>query len=182
VQQSDILAAVGTTAKIVAISYLALVVVGIVVSIALVRTTRLRHAAVNAEELARRERTWLGIVIALLVALLLATIFYIPYGASAGTDRQVVRVRASQFAWRLDPATVKAGTPVEFELTSADVNHGFGVYDANDVLLFQVQVIPGKTQRTVHTFDRPGTYRILCLEFCGFAHHLMESTITVVSA
>ena len=70
---------------------------------------------------------------------------------------------------------------VVFELTSADVNHGFGVYDADGVLLFQVQVIPGDVQEIVHTFERPGTYEILCLEYCGAAHHLMRNTFEVTA-
>ena len=171
----------GTTAKIIAISYLVVVLVGIALSLVLVRSTRTR-GEVDTETLAHREKTWLGIVIGLLAALLLATIFYIPYGASAGTNAQVVHVEASQFAWKLDQQTVKAGTPVEFLLTSTDVNHGFGLYNDNDVLLFEVQVVPGKTQKGIYTFKKPGTYRILCLEFCGFDHHLMENTITVTAA
>ena len=114
-----------------------------------------------------------------LAALLLATIFFIPYGKTAPRDAQVVRVTGVQFAWSLQPATIRAGKPVDFRLTSKDVNHGFGVYDAEDRLVFQVQVVPGKTQGYVHTFHRAGNYRILCLEFCGIGHHLMEGSLTV---
>jgi len=176
------LAAVGTTAKIVAISYLVVVLLGIALSVLLVRSTRERHGPLDTETLARREKTWLGVVISLLAALLLATIFFIPYGRGAASDAQVVHVQASQFAWKIDPPTVRAGTQVEFLLTSTDVNHGFGLYNDNDVLLFEVQVVPGKTQKGLYTFKKPGTYHILCLEFCGFGHQLMQSTITVTPA
>jgi cytochrome c oxidase subunit 2 len=169
----------GTTALVISISYSVLVVAGIVLAVLLARSTRARRHEVNTEKLARREKTWLGIVVVLLVVLLFGTIFFIPYGESATGDRQVVRVEASQFAWTIDPPEVTAGIPVEFQLTSSDVNHGFGVYNSNDVLLFQVQVIPGDLQETVYTFEEPGRYEILCLEFCGFFHHGMVGELTV---
>jgi cytochrome c oxidase subunit 2 len=115
-----------------------------------------------------------------LLALLLATIFYRPYGAHAGHHSQVVRVTAVQFAWAVSPNEVRAGVPVEFLATSRDVSHGFGVYSAGGVLQFQAQVGPEETQRIVHTFHRPGAYEVLCLEFCGVDHHRMRTTIEVV--
>ncbi len=87
---------------------------------------------------------------------------------------------ACSIAWAVDaPAGIRAGIPVEFRVTSTDVNHGFGVYDPGGTLLFQGQVIPGRIQRLVHTFDDPGTYEVLCLEFCGAKHHEMVTTFEV---
>jgi cytochrome c oxidase subunit 2 len=169
----------GTTALIIAISYLMLVAVGIVLAVVLARSTRARRGEADTETLARREKAWLGIVIVLLVALLFGTIFFIPYGAEAKGEHQVVRVEASQFAWAIDPPAVTEDLPVEFQLTSEDVNHGFGVYNEDDVLLFQVQIVPGDLQTAVYTFEEPGTYTILCLEFCGFFHHGMVGELTV---
>ena len=119
------------------------------------------------------------IVMLALLALLLGTIFYRPYGAHAGHHGQVVRVTGVQFAWAVSPNEVRAGIPVEFLATSRDVSHGFGVYDAAGALQFQAQVGPDATQRIVHTFHRPGTYEVLCLEFCGVDHHKMRTTIEV---
>jgi cytochrome c oxidase subunit 2 len=114
----------------------------------------------------------------ILLALLFATIFFTPYGASSGRHTQTVNVNGHQFFWDIRPRTVKAGRPVEFVLRSADVNHGFGVY-RGDELVFQVQVVPDRKTTYVHTFRRPGVYRVLCIEFCGLDHHLMEATFTV---
>jgi len=100
----------------------------------------------------------------------------------AGTSPQVVQVVGHQWAWQIDPGPIRAGTPVAFEVTSADVNHGFGIYDATDRLLAQTQAMPGVTNRLVYTFDRPGKYRILCLEYCGLAHHAMLTEIDVIAA
>ena len=91
----------------------------------------------------------------------------------------VVRVDSKQFFWRVQPNTVPVNREIEFRLTSQDVNHGFGIYDPDDKLVAQVQVMPENTQTLVHTFEKPGHYRILCLEFCGFGHALMQGTFTV---
>jgi cytochrome c oxidase subunit 2 len=170
---------VGTTALVIAISYSVVVVLGVGIAVAIWWSTKQR-GEVNAERLAHRERTWLVAVVLFLVALLAGTIWATPYfDTDAGAGGQIVNVRAQQFAWTISPAIVRAGQAVEFRLTSTDVNHGFGVYDDRDHLVAQVQVVPGKTQKLVHTFTRPGTYSVLCLEFCGVGHHVMETTFRV---
>ena len=145
-------------------------------------STRGSRRPVDEQRLVHRERNWLYIVIAILLALLFATIWFTPYG-HGGTNSGdiVVRVSSRQFFWRVQPNTFPADRAIAFKLTSADVNHGFGIYDASEHLVAQVQVVPGKTQTLVHTFHKPGHYRILCLEFCGFGHALMQGTFTVTS-
>jgi cytochrome c oxidase subunit 2 len=173
---------VGRTATVIAVSYTVLSAVAIVFMVFVALSTRssrqLDGGAVR--RLRERERTWFVIVIVLLVALLFATIFFTPYGRSAPRSAQVVRVTGVQFAWIVDGGPIKAGVPVDFELRSRDVTHGFGVYTASGRLLFQVQVIPGKTQRYLYTFSKPGTYDVLCLEFCGLNHDQMQTRLTVV--
>lgn len=93
---------------------------------------------------------------------------------------QVVHVVGHQWAWQMDTTRVEAGIPVAFEVTSADVNHGLGIYDSTDRLLTQTQAMPGVTNRLLYTFQHPGKYRILCLEYCGLAHHAMIREIDVV--
>ena len=169
----------GTTALVLAISYSVVVVLGAALAVALWWSTK-RRGDVDAERIAHRERNWLVTVVLLLVALLAATIWSTPYfDTDAGAGGQVVDVKAQQFSWTMSPARVRAGQEVEFRLTATDVNHGFGVYDDRDHLVAQVQVVPGKTQKLVHTFTRPGTYSVLCLEFCGVGHHIMETTFEV---
>jgi cytochrome c oxidase subunit 2 len=169
----------GRTATIIAVFYGILAALSVVAALAVWRSTRVRGRSADAALLARRETTWFGVTVGLLAALLFATIFFTPFGKGAPRNKQVVRVTGLQFAWAFDPQVVKANVPVEFQLTSADVSHAFAVYNASDVLLFQVQVLPGKTQKAFYTFKKPGTYRVLCLEFCGFDHELMRSTIRV---
>jgi cytochrome c oxidase subunit 2 len=92
---------------------------------------------------------------------------------------QIVKAVGHQWMWELNTAQVKAGVPVEFEVTSADVNHGFAVYDATGRLVAQTQAMPGFTNHLVHTFA-PGKYRVLCLEYCGLAHHGMMTEFEVI--
>lgn len=92
---------------------------------------------------------------------------------------QVVDAIGYQWWWELSTDRVQAGQPVEFRLTSGDVNHGFGIYDENLRLVAQAQAMPGYVNRLVHTFDRPGRYRLLCLEFCGVVHHDMVAEFEV---
>lgn len=165
------------TAIVIAVLFGVAIVAACALSFAVWRSTRDR-GPVDPARLARNERTWLAIVVVLLLAILFATIFVTPYGRSASA-RQIVNVTAQQFAWTFDTSTIRAGEPVEFRLTSRDVNHGFGVYDAHDRLVFQVQVQPGRLQRYRHTFHRPGRYYVLCLEFCGVDHHLMTAGFVV---
>ena len=168
------------TALIITISYAIACVLGAAVAIGIWRST-VRHDAGDADvgSWSRRETGWLLAVVVGLFALLLGTIFFVPYGDSAGPRKQVVRVTGVQFAWAIEPGEVRADLPVEFLATTRDVSHSFGVYDADLRLVFQAQVIPGQIQKVVHTFTKPGEYRVLCLEFCGLKHHEMISTLRV---
>jgi cytochrome c oxidase subunit 2 len=169
----------GRTATIITVSYLVVAALGVIVAVAVWRSTRTRDRKADPALLARRERTWLWIVAALLTALLFGTIFFTPYGKSAGAGKQVVDVTGVQFAWAIDPPSIRANIPVEFRVRAVDVNHAFAVYNADDVLLFQVQAMPEQLQEVVYTFKKPGLYRVFCLEFCGLDHHRMVTTITV---
>lgn len=95
---------------------------------------------------------------------------------------QVVDVVAHQWTWQLSRRQIEAGVPVEFRVTSADVNHGFAIYAPDDRIVIQTQAMPGFTNKMLYTFRQPGTYRILCLEYCGLAHHAMLAEIKVVAA
>jgi cytochrome c oxidase subunit II len=172
------------------VSYTVLVAASAVFIGRVVRSTRERERRKGAdvERLKSQENRYAWIVVALLGGLMVATAFAIPYSETEAKGGQVVEVTGFQFGWTLEPATVTADEPVEFRLRGRDVQHGFGVYDGAK-LLAQVQVPaprPGSPegtlsaeQRLVHTFDEPGTYDVLCLEFCGRNHHKMAATLTV---
>jgi cytochrome c oxidase subunit 2 len=95
---------------------------------------------------------------------------------------QIVDVVGRQWTWQLSRNQVAAGIPVEFHVTSSDVNHGFAIYGPDDRILAQTQAMPGFTNRLVYTFRQPGIYRVLCLEYCGLAHHVMADQLEVAAA
>ena len=169
----------GGTAIVIAVAFGVATLIAAGVSIAVASST-ISRGPLDERKAAHRERNWLLIVIALLVALLFGTIFFIPYGKTAPKDSQVVKVSAFQFGWLLSRQTVKANVPVEFVLTSKDVNHDFAVYDSKGVYLFQIGVVPNYTQKLVHTFTKPGGYDVLCLEYCGLQHDQMKTHFEVV--
>jgi cytochrome c oxidase subunit 2 len=79
----------------------------------------------------------------------------------------------------LSSDTVERGKEVEFQVTSDDVNHGFAIYRNKTKLITQTQAMPGFVNKLRVTFDEPGEYEVMCLEYCGLSHHAMNATIYV---
>jgi len=140
----------------------------------------------SADEIAASSARWRRTIFWGLVLLFVPAIGYsltkTPYSRGATAAATVVNATGHQWAWELSPSTVPSGQPVEIRVTGSDVNHGFGVYDTNDRLITQTQAMPGFTNVIRYTFTTPGTYRILCLEYCGLGHHTMMSQLTVTAA
>jgi cytochrome c oxidase subunit 2 len=70
---------------------------------------------------------------------------------------------------------VPAGSTVHFTMTSKDVVHGFEVAGTN----LNTMVVPGQITKTKQKFDKPGSYLVICNEYCGAGHQAMSTTITV---
>lgn len=107
---------------------------------------------------------------------------------------KIIAVAAQQFAFTLSdesldkekaPAEASGGTVmpvgalVEFRVTSRDVNHGFGIFDPEHTIIAQVQAMPGYVNRLRFRFEKPGTYTVLCMEYCGLAHFIMRTSFEV---
>jgi cytochrome c oxidase subunit 2 len=136
--------------------------------------------------------TSLGVILLIFLALTLPDL---PYPVEASTPERIVLATGKQYAWSLtegmaptldnwDTAfspTVKlsSGSVVEFRVTTLDVNHGFSLYTPDGHLMAQTQAMPGYVNRLRVLFDKPGTYTVLCLEFCGMAHHRMRGVVEV---
>jgi cytochrome c oxidase subunit II len=109
----------------------------------------------------------------------------LPYGAShahanaSGAQPLVIEGKGYQWRWELSRNHVPLGQSVEFHVTSADINHGFAIYDPEMHLVAQTQAMPGYTNKLNYTFSKAGTYKVLCLEYCGIAHHNMITEIKV---
>ncbi|HEX7057304.1 MAG TPA: cytochrome C oxidase subunit II [Bacilli bacterium] len=127
-------------------------------------------------------RVWIVVLSIILLSGIGIALSLLPYGKpqAAQGELQNVDVTAQQFAFNLSTSTIVAGKTVAFHVTSKDVNHGFGVYDENGRLLAQTQAMPGYVNTVYYTFTKPGKYKILCLEYCGLAHHYMQGEFEVV--
>lgn len=124
-------------------------------------------------------KRWLGFLAALLVLVVGLSLFQLPYARGGSGRRLVVHVTGLQFAWIITPAQLPLDTPVRFDVTSKDVNHGFAIYDPHGHLVGTVQAMPGYHNKLELTFHTAGVYRVLCFELCGLQHHLMQATFTV---
>jgi cytochrome c oxidase subunit II len=127
----------------------------------------------------RAKSFWLLVAVGLGVALL--TLNPWPHDALAGEATRHIDVQARQWAWLLSDTEAQVGEVIEFRVSSEDVNHGFGLYGPDHRLISQIQAMPGFVNTVRHRFEQPGSYEILCLEYCGVAHHAMAAAIHVRS-
>jgi cytochrome c oxidase subunit 2 len=172
------------TALTILIAYSAVVALSLVAILWIWKSTHSfdadREDTADTEKLAHGEKPWFMIAVVGLAILGLATLAFIPYGDNAAAEgQQQVTVDGVQFAWVMNPSTIKPDIPVRFEVTASDVNHGFAVYNDDNILLFQIQAIPKRTSHIVYTFKEPGRYQVVCLEFCGVDHHNMIGALQV---
>jgi cytochrome c oxidase subunit 2 len=79
---------------------------------------------------------------------------------------------ALMFAFLPRDIRVPADRPVTFRLTSPDLIHGFQIVGTNANAL----VVPGYVTQFTTTFA-PGDYLIVCNEFCGLGHHVMQGRL-----
>jgi cytochrome c oxidase subunit 2 len=90
---------------------------------------------------------------------------------------QHLEARVLARTWQFEPKEirVKAGDKVTFFFTSQDVIHGVKLVGTN----VNMMVIPGQVSRLSATIDKPGTYKFICHEYCGIAHHTMYGEVIV---
>lgn len=79
---------------------------------------------------------------------------------------------------RVSQIEVPAGTEITFHATSLDVIHGIMI-EGTDI---NTMVIPGEVSKFRFTFNEPGTYLVICHEYCGTQHHVMYARIVVTEA
>ncbi|MEZ4622189.1 MAG: cytochrome c oxidase subunit II [Caldilineaceae bacterium] len=84
--------------------------------------------------------------------------------------------------WSFTPSEIRipVGSEVTFYVTSRDVQHGFKIMETN----VNMMVLPGQVSTLKATFVKPGTYNLICHEYCGaggptIGHHTMYAQIIV---
>src|SRR2546430_17155027 len=92
-------------------------------------------------DLARARRILLPLLGAAAIGLFVTSLPRLPYPHARvrrlGVPVAHVAVTGVQWTWQLGRDTLPAGVPVEFAVTSRDVNHGFAIYDSAGRLLTQ---------------------------------------------
>lgn len=139
------------------------------------------YEAIQAKGYKIRKYYFIGLL-ALMVFTSALSLSKLPYHQSnhvKAQNAQIVNVMGYQYAWDFSDENFVVGQPVEFIVTSKDVTHGFGIYDPDLKLISQTQAMPGYENTVDITFTKPGTYKILCLEYCSVGHHVMMKEIVV---
>jgi cytochrome c oxidase subunit 2 len=102
-------------------------------------------------------------------------------------DAMVVYVSAKQWMWKFaypdgrksnDVLVVPVGRPVRLVMTSRDVIHSFYV----PAFRQKRDVLPGRYVTTWFEATAPGSYPIMCAEYCGVSHSGMLGTVHVLSS
>jgi cytochrome c oxidase subunit 2 len=74
-----------------------------------------------------------------------------------------------------DELHVPVDTPVQLVMTSEDVIHSLWI----PAFRVKKDVVPGRYTKTWFEAQEPGTYPLLCTEYCGTGHSDMLSVVTV---
>ncbi|MBR7554790.1 cytochrome c oxidase subunit II [Allobacillus sp. GCM10007491] len=71
---------------------------------------------------------------------------------------------------------IPQGATVHIKATSIDVVHGFEIAGTSANMM----VTPGHVNSMTYTFDKKGSFLILCNEYCGTGHHFMSTNLEVI--
>ena len=77
-----------------------------------------------------------------------------------------------------DSIHLPVGVPVKLLVTSTDVIHSFWV----PAMRLKADMVPGSINTLNFTPKYPGTYKIICTEFCGVNHSTMEKQTVVIES
>lgn len=124
----------------------------------------------------KAEKRWLYFLIAIFVIVNVVTLSsLIPWQTwqiwQNPTPSQVVEVTYDNYVITMDaPVQIKANEFIQFDATSADVTYGFGVFRKDNSMVFQMQVLPGRTNTIIWKFDEAGMYDVRSTEYSGPKH------------
>ncbi len=148
-------------------------------------------AAAATSTVYRIRSIYFVIIVGVAIIVLAFTLPITPYSNTYGKGKPdvTVEVLSEMWSWTLTPGpgarsaegnlVLPVGKVVDFEVSSKDVNHNFAIYNSTGELVAQVQAMPDYTNHLFHRFNVPGHYYVLCLEYCGVAHHAMYSEFDV---
>jgi cytochrome c oxidase subunit II len=170
----------------VSASFLALILAITVTFVVRYRARRSRPAPEpSPSQNTRLELIWTAIPLALaLVIFVVGTRTWLGMSVeAAGPSALRIHVTARRWSWWFDHAGAKgakelhlvAGRATELVLASTDVIHSLYV----PAFRLKQDSVPGRFTRLVFTPTVPGTYPLLCAEYCGTNHSRMGSVAVV---
>lgn len=143
----------------------------------------------NPEAADIRGNTALELVWTLIPTLIALSMFYVGWQSYLGLravpkDALDIRVTGMQFNWSFeypggkvsDTLVVPQGKPVKLTLTSLDMIHGFYIPSFR----IKMDALPKMRTYTWFYAGRPGTYDIMCTQFCGEGHAEMRTQLRIV--
>lgn len=115
-----------------------------------------------------------GMLVILGVSLHIITFNTIPW-ASMDINRADIKpdkvfdisVENHRFTLPSEKLVVNVNDKVLFNVTSADLTYGFGLFRTDESMLFQMQVVPGHRNDILWQFNKPGVYTIRSTEYSG---------------
>lgn len=78
-----------------------------------------------------------------------------------------ITVANHEFKLPAEKLMIKQGEKAMFKVTSEDLTYGFGLFRADNSMVFQMQVVPGHSNDILWKFDKPGVYSIRSTEYSG---------------
>jgi cytochrome c oxidase subunit 2 len=92
-----------------------------------------------------------------------------------GEKEYEVHLLARMWAFQPNRIEIPVGSKVTIYTTSLDVQHGVEI----EGKAVNMMAIPGAVNKMEVVFNKPGTYRIVCTEYCGMGHSAMYGEIIV---
>jgi len=132
---------------------------------------------------------FVGLLIVIGVSLHILTHETIPWKpmdlnrAEIKADREfVIHVVDHKFILPAEKLIIKKGEKARFIVTSDDLTYGFGLFRADNSMLFQMQVLPRHVNDILWQFDRPGLYSIRSTEYSGpkGIHMIVRDAVQVI--
>jgi cytochrome c oxidase subunit 2 len=123
---------------------------------------------------------WAGVLVVTGVSLHLVSANTIPW-VEVDLDRESVtpdktfEITVAEHAFTLpaERLLIDCGDMVAFDVTTADLTYGFGLFRQDHSMVFQMQVVPGHRNDVIWTFDKNGVYDIRSTEYSGPEGHRM---------
>jgi len=166
--------------------FLALIVGLTVLFVVRYRRTAARPAPeASPDHSTRLEIFWSAIPLLIVIGLFASStqVYLAMTSLEPGQDPLRVKVTAKKWSWWFDHDGGKgakdfhmvAGRPVELTLASTDVIHSLYVPQFR----LKQDAVPGRYTRMVFTPTRPGTWPVVCTEYCGTNHSTMLASAVV---